>query len=308
METSRGLKMASMNLCRSTTSSFLSPLLSAPRSTIRSFSTVPTLWAPRTSASKEKAMKEKAKRRRKKHSTFVQYDLRQMEQFSLCEAMRYIKAFEVQRNPEVPKYDVAIKMRTKKDGPIVRNQIRLPHAVKTDIRIAVICPPGSAAATQAKAAGAVLVGEEEIFQRVKEGKIDFDRCIAVPESMQKLNKEGMPRILGPRGLMPSVKLGTVADKPGPVVRNMMGGSLYRERQGVVRMAVGRLSFTAEQLRDNVRAYVAAVKKDAAGLSDQVMKEVAEVVLSSTNSPGFSLNGDYYKPEEGAPTPKDLSVA
>lgn len=238
----------------------------------------------------------------------------------------YIKAFEVRRDPEVPKYDIAIKMRTKKDGPIVRNQIRLPHAVKTDIRIAVICPPGSAAAAQAKAAGAVLIGEEEIFQRVKEGKIDFDRCIAVPDSMQKLNKEGMPRILGPRGLMPSVKLGTVAEKPGPVVRNMMGGSLYRERQGVVRMAVGRLSFTAEQLRDNVKAYVTAVKKDAATLSDQVVKEVAEVVshqrhhgvrrsptdqkqvLSSTNSPGFSLNGDFYKPAAGAPTPKDLSVA
>lgn len=168
-------------------------------------------------------------------------------------------------------------MRTKKDGPIIRNQIRLPFAVKTDIRVAVICPPDSAAAQEAREAGAVVVGEEEIFKRVKDGKIDFDRCIAVPDSLPKINKEGLPRILGPRGLMPSLKLGTVVDKPGPAVRNLLGGSLYRERQGVVRMAIGRLSFTPEQLRDNVRAFVSAVKKDASVISETVLKEVNEVV-------------------------------
>ncbi len=184
---------------------------------------------------------------------------------------------EVTRDPEVPKYDIHIKLRTKKDGPIIRNQIRLPHAVKTDIKVAVICPPDSPAAAQAREAGAAYVGEDEIFARVKEGNIDFDRCLAVPASLPKLAKEGLPRILGPRGLMPSVKLGTVVDKPGPAVRNMMGGSMYRERAGVIRMAVGRLSFTPEQLRDNVKAYVTAVKKDAGVLSDQIVKEISEVV-------------------------------
>lgn len=184
---------------------------------------------------------------------------------------------EVTRDPDVSKYDIHIKLRTKKDGPIIRNQIKLPHAVKQDIKVAVICPPDSPAAKQARDAGAAFVGEEEIFQRVKEGKIDFDRCIAVTSSLPKLAKEGLPRILGPRGLMPSAKLGTVVDKPGPAVRNMLGGSMYRERTGVVRMAVGRLSFTPEQLRDNVKAYVSAVRKDANALSDQIVKEVSEVV-------------------------------
>jgi large subunit ribosomal protein L1 len=149
--------------------------------------------------------------------------------------------------------------------------------VKTDIKIAVICPPDSPAAKQAREAGAYMVGEEEIFAKVKDGKIDFDRCLAIPESVQKINKQGLARILGPRGLMPSVKLGTIVEKPGPAIRNMLGGSMYRERMGVVRMAVGRLSFTPEQLRDNVKAYVTAVRKDASGLSDQIMKEVYEVV-------------------------------
>lgn len=81
--------MASMNLCRSTTSSFLSPFLSVSRSATRSFSTAPALLAaPRVLSGKDKALKEKQKRRRKKHSNFVQYDMKQMEQFSLCEAMR----------------------------------------------------------------------------------------------------------------------------------------------------------------------------------------------------------------------------
>ncbi|EXJ93864.1 50S ribosomal protein L1 [Capronia coronata CBS 617.96] len=222
--------------------------------------------------------------------------------------MRYIKAFEVGHDPNVPKYDIHIKLRTRKDGPVVRNQIRLPHAVKTDIRIAVICPPDSPAAKEALAAGAAVVGEDEVFARIKDGKIDFDRCLAVPSSLPKLSKEGLPRILGPRGLMPSVKLGTVVDNPGPAVSNMMGGSMYRERQGVVRMAVGRLNFTPEQLRDNVKAYVNSVKKDAANLSDQIVKQISEVVLSSTNSPGFSLNGEFYRPTPGAPSPRQLVEA
>lgn len=300
MEVSRGLSWASQSLCRTTTSSFLAPFTAASRTACRSFSSVPALFAPRQGAgSKDKAAKEKAKRRKKKHQMYKQYDLNEMEQFTLCEAIRYvapflpqcsstpayansryIKAFEVGNDPNVPKYDVHVKLRTRKDGPVVRNQIRLPHAVKTDIKIAVICPPDSPAAKQARAAGAAVVGEEEVFAMIKEGKIGFDRCLAVPSSLPKMNKEGLPRILGPRGLMPSVKLGSVVDNPGPAVSNMMGGSMYRERQGVVRMAVGRLSFTPEQLRDNVKAYVNAVKKDAASLSDQMVKQIAEVVCLS----------------------------
>lgn len=200
-----------------------------------------------------------------------------------------------------------MKLRTKKDGAIVRNNIKLPYSVATDLKIAVICPPDSTAAKNARAAGADMVGEDEIFEYIKSGKMDFDRVIAVPESLPKMGKQGIPRILGPKGLMPNVKMGSVVTNPGPAVRALMGGSTYRERAGVVRMAVGRLSFTPEMLRDNVKAYVSAVKKDAAALSDQISKEVYEVVLSSTHSPGFSLNGEFYKPASGTATPQQLAV-
>jgi large subunit ribosomal protein L1 len=202
-----------------------------------------------------------------------------------------------------------VRLRTKRDGPVLRSQIRLPHSVKTDIKIAVICPPDSIAARQAREAGATLVGEEEVFEVFKSGKIDIDRCIAQPGSLAKLNQAGLGRILGPRGLMPSAKLGTVVEGVGNAVKAMLGGSMYRERMGVVRMAIGQLGFTPEQLRDNLKAFVAQLKKDASNLSEQATKEIHEVVrnshyretvivaytlqvLSSTNSPGFSLNGEF----------------
>lgn len=223
------------------------------------------------------------------------------------------------RPPSGPKYECHVKLKTRKNGGVIRNQIRLPHSVKTDIKICVICPPDSKAAKQARDAGATIVGEDEVFEVIKSGKIDFDRCIAHPDSLPKMAKAGLPRILGPRGLMPNVKLGTVVENTGGAVRTMLGGSMYRERQGVVRMAVGQLGFSPEQLRDNIRAFMDKIKKDAANLSDTISKDISEVVstplqvfvlahqlqvLSSTNSPGFSLNGDFRS--ESSPPTKALS--
>lgn len=203
---------------------------------------------------------------------------------------RYIRAFEVGRPLQSPKYEIAVRLKTLKNGPVVRNRMRLPHPVKTDLRIAVICPADSDIAKTAIAEGASLVGEEPIFDAVKEGRIEFDRCICHADSLAKLQKAGIARILGPRGLMPSAKLGTVTRDIATTVRNMVGGSEYRERDGTLRIAIGQLGFTPEMVKNNITAFMEQLKKDCAGLSDRINKEVHEVVLSSTNSPGFSLNG------------------
>jgi large subunit ribosomal protein L1 len=171
----------------------------------------------------------------------------------------------------------------------------------------VICPPDSKYAEAARAAGAYLVGEEEVFEAVKEGRIDFDRCICQTDSLIKLNKAGLGRILGPRGLMPNAKTGTVVKDPAAAVKEMVGGSEYRERMGVVRMAIGQLGFTPEEMQRNIKAFMEAVKKDMAQLSDKITKEVAEVVLSSTNAPGFSLNGTF-RSSTSSISPRDLSTA
>ncbi|RAL61588.1 hypothetical protein DID88_009626 [Monilinia fructigena] len=214
------------------------------------------------------------------------------ETFTLCDAMRYLRAFEVGRPPTSSKYEVHLKLKSLKNGPVVRNRLRLPHPVKTDLRICVICPPDSKYAESARAAGATLVGEEEIFEAVKNGRIEFDRCIAQTDSLAKMNKAGLGRYLGPRGLMPSAKMGTVVKDPSLVLKDLIGGAEYRERLGVVRMAVGQLGFTPEEMQRNLKAFIEAVKKDMAQLSDKINKELVEVVLSSTNGPGFILNGEF----------------
>lgn len=217
--------------------------------------------------------------------------LRQNEHPLTLHASRYLRAAEVGRPPTSSKYEVHLRLRTPKNGAVVRNRLRLPHPVKTDLRICVICPPDSQAAKAARAAGASVVGEETVFEAVKDGRIEFERCLCQQDSLAKLSKSGVARILGPRGLMPSAKTGTVVKDVGAAVKGMVGASEYRERLGVVRMAVGQLGFTPEEMQRNIRSFVESVKRDMAGLSDRISKDVHEVVLSSTNGPGLSLSGE-----------------
>lgn len=114
----------------------------------------------------------------------------------------------------------------------------------------------------------------------------------------------MGRLLGPKGLMPSTKAGTVVTNVGITVRNMTGGSEYRERLGVIRMAVGQLGFTPEEMQNNIKGFMDAIKKEMAQMSDRITKEIHEVVLSSTNAPGFTLSGDFKGPD--SISPKELS--
>ena len=183
--------------------------------------------------------------------------------------------------------------------------MRLPHPVRTDLRIAVICPPDSDYAKAATAAGANVVGEDTIFDAVKDGRIDFERCICQQDSLPKLAKSGVARILGPRGLMPSAKTGTVVKDVGSTVSDMVGGSEYRERMGVVRMAIGQLGFTPEEMQRNIKAFADRVKKDMAALSDVITKDIHEVVLSSTHGPGMSLDGSM-RADNSVPN-RDLST-
>jgi large subunit ribosomal protein L1 len=226
---------------------------------------------------------------------------------------RYIRAFEVGRNPSSAKYEVHIRLKTLKNGPVIRSRLRLPHPIKTDIRICVICPVDSKAAVEARAGGATLIGEDEVFNQIKEGIVEFDRCICHVDSLQNLNKAGVGRILGPKGLMPSAKAGTVVTNVGATLKNMVGASEYRERMGVIQMAVGQLGFTPEQMQANIKALMDTLKKDIAQLSDRIGKDIHEVVstidrwllskmwlilfqvLSSTSSPGFTLSGEFRSP-------------
>lgn len=179
--------------------------------------------------------------------------------------------------------------------------------MKTDLRICVIAPPDSKFAEDARAAGATLVGEEDVFEAVKDGRIEFDRCLCQVESLPKMTKAGLGRVLGPKGLMPSAKLGTVVKNPAAIVKELVGGAEYREKLGVIRMSIGQLGFTPEEMQRNIKSFMDHIKKDLAAMSDKMSKDIAEVVLSSTNAPGFILNGEFKSPTSDI-TSRDLSNA
>ena len=140
-----------------------------------------------------------------------------------------------------------------------------------------ICPPDSAAGKAAVKAGATLVGEDVVFDAVKAGRIEFESCICHVDSLQKLTNAKLGRILGPKKLMPSAKTGTVVKDVANTVKDMIGGSEYREKIGVVRMAVGQLGFTPEELQRNIKEFMTALKKDVGQLAEKVNKEIHEVV-------------------------------
>ena len=238
--------------------------------------------------------RDQVKKKKKVRTQYMNQDLKKGMQFSLCDAMRYarshveirylhtdraryIKAFEVGQKPTSAKYDLAVRLRTPKNSPVIRNRLRLSNPPDTSARICVICPADSPIAKQAISAGATLVGEENVFNAVKEGRIEFDRCICHKDSSKKLQQANLGRILGPKGMMPSEKLGTITSNIGQMVKTMVGATEYKETLGVIRCAVGQLGYTPEQLQKNIREFMASVKKDITNLSDQVDKGIHEVV-------------------------------
>lgn len=189
---------------------------------------------------------------------------------------------------------------------MLRNRIQLPHPVKSDIRIGVVCREDSQMAADARALGAVAVGEASLFEAIRAGNIDFNRLICHTESMAKLNSAGVARILGPRGLMPNLKMRTITNDVKSLMRELAGADNYRERSGVLRLAVGQLGFTPQMVADNVKALMTQAKRDMARMEDELEKDVDEVVLSSTHSPGFSLNGGF-NPTDDKITPAHLAT-
>lgn len=210
---------------------------------------------------------------------------------------RYLRAFEVGRPPAVVKYELHVKLKTNKSGPVIRNRIRLPFPVKTDTRIGVICPEDSPLMIEAQQLGAVAVGQESLFESIRQGNIPFNKLICHVDSQQALLKAGLGKILGPKGLMPSQKTKTITNNLKATVQELIGADEFRERNGVVRIAVGQLGFTPQMLSDNIKAFMNVLKENISKIDENYIKELDEVVLSSTNGPGFSLNGLFAPADE-----------
>jgi len=200
------------------------------------------------------------------------------------------KAVEMIKTGATAKFDETIEVAMnlgidpRQSDQNVRGVVQLPHGTGKSLRVAVFAKGDKA--KQAKDAGADVVGDADLAEKVQAGQIDFDRCIATPDMMAVVGRLG--KVLGPRGLMPNPKLGTVTNDIAEAVKAAKGGQVeFRaEKAGLVHAGVGKASFTKEALIDNVKAFVGAVAKaKPSGAKGSYIKKVS---LSSTMGPGVKL--------------------
>ena len=204
---------------------------------------------------------------------------------SVEDAVALIKANATAKFDETVEIAVNLGVDPRHADQMVRGVVGLPNGTGKTVRVAVFaCGPK---ADEAQAAGADIVGAEDLMEAIQGGKIDFDRCIATPDMMPIVGRLG--KILGPRNLMPNPKVGTVTMDVAQAVTNAKGGEVQFkvEKAGVVHAGVGKVSFDDGKLAENVRAFVGAVARaKPAGAKGTYMKKIS---LSSTMGPGVSID-------------------
>ena len=204
---------------------------------------------------------------------------------ALTEAVKLVKANATAKFDESVEIAVNLGVDPRHADQQVRGVVSLPSGTGRDVRVAVIAK--DAKADEARAAGAEVVGAEDLVERIQGGFMDFDRVIATPDMMALVGRLG--KILGPRGLMPNPRVGTVTPNVGQAVKDAKGGSIeFRvEKAGIVHAGIGKASFTDEALLANARALVDALARaKPAGAKGTYIKRIS---LSSTMGPGFKVD-------------------
>lgn len=204
---------------------------------------------------------------------------------SVEDAVKLIKSAASAKFDETLEIAMNLGVDPRHADQMVRGVVQLPNGTGKVVRVAVFAR--GAKADEAKAAGADIVGAEDLMETIQSGKIEFDRCIATPDMMPLVGRLG--KILGPRNLMPNPKVGTVTMDVKTAVEAAKGGEVQFkvEKAGVIHGGIGKVSFSEEKLAQNVRAFVDAVSKaKPAGAKGTYLKKVS---LSSTMGPGVSLD-------------------
>ncbi|MCF8483226.1 MAG: 50S ribosomal protein L1 [Rhodospirillum sp.] len=203
----------------------------------------------------------------------------------LTKAVDMVKARATAKFDETIEIAMNLGVDPRHADQMVRGVVSLPHGTGKTLRVAVFAKGDKA--EEAKAAGADIVGTDDLAAEIQGGTMNFDRCIATPDMMGVVGRLG--KVLGPRGLMPNPKLGTVTmDVAGAVAAAKAGQVEFRvEKSGIIHAGVGRASFEADKLVENVHAFVDAINKaKPTGAKGAYLKKVA---LSSTMGPGVRVN-------------------
>jgi large subunit ribosomal protein L1 len=205
--------------------------------------------------------------------------------YTLAEAVEKVKEVTFTKFDASLDIDVRLGVDPRKANQMVRGVVTLPHGTGKQVRVLVLCNPDAEAA--AKAAGADYVGLDEYIEKIKGGWTDVDVIITQPAIMGKIGALG--RVLGPRGLMPNPKSGTVTNDVAKAVEEVKKGKIdfKVDKNGIVHSSIGKVSFTAEQMRDNAREFVnMLIKLKPATAKGTYIKSV---YLSSTMSPGVKVD-------------------
>ena len=220
-----------------------------------------------------------------KRVTKIREGLDPVKTYELNEALKLLKQRAVAKFDETIEVAINLGVDPRHADQMVRGVCNLPNGTGRRVRVAVFAK--GAKAEEAKKAGADIVGAEDLVETVQKGTIEFDRAIATPDMMPLVGRLG--KVLGPRGLMPNPKVGTVTPDVAGAVKAAKGGAVEFkvEKAGIVHAGVGKASFTDEALAGNVRAFVdAVVRAKPSGAKGTYLKRVS---VSSTMGPGIKLD-------------------
>jgi len=212
-----------------------------------------------------------------------------LKDYDVAEAVKLVKGNAKAKFDETIEISINLGVDPRHADQMVRGVVALPHGTGKTTRVAVFAK--DAKAEEAKAAGADLVGAEDLMEAIQKGEMNFDRVIATPDMMGVVGRLG--KVLGPRGLMPNPKLGTVTPNVGEAVTAAKAGQVqFRvEKAGVIHAGIGKASFSEEQIAENLNSFMAAINKARpTGAKGTYLKRAS---ISTTMGPGIKLNtGDF----------------
>jgi large subunit ribosomal protein L1 len=214
----------------------------------------------------------------------IRKDVELEKVYSLDEAVAIIKRSATAKFDETIEISISLGIDSKKQDQAVRSVVTLPHGTGKTYRVAVFAKDKKA--DEAKEAGADIVGAEDLIDTIQRGDMPFDRCIATPDMMPLVGRVG--KILGPKGLMPNPKLGTVTTDVATAIKNVKGGQIeYRsEKAGIVHAGIGKASFSPEKISENTRGLIDAVSKSRpSALKGAYIKKMT---ISSTMGIGLAF--------------------
>ena len=205
--------------------------------------------------------------------------------YALPDALEILSSVSSSKFKEALDVSVNLGVDPRKSDQVVRGATTLPHGTGKDVRVAVFAQGENA--EKAQQAGADVVGFEDLGEEIKGGKIDFDVLIATPDAMRIVGQLG--KVLGPRGLMPNPKTGTVTTDVEVAVKNSKSGQIQfrTDKAGLVHGRVGQLGFTAEQIKENIQALLVDLKKAKPAAAKGVY--LKKLTLSSTMGPGLNID-------------------